>query len=813
MKLGLLLVAGFAVAACGDDDPDRGRRVRPGDTVYTDPISQNEEFSFTPGPEGAHPGMRVEVYADPDLLLSDDFEVYLQPWDGVTTVERPLNTEGEEGPALVGGALQRFSDRLTLGPEDLYADETVLDRVSLTLNQPPAAVEPRTAEAIFQGQLARIQAAVAQAEGAENGNKANECPEGSRAPFTAWTEIGAIGPQTLWLGNSFGFSDLSFVGGYAWVFHPAPEGMYMTLQRSVALQLIPAIGISVNTNYGFLRDEDTMGRGRFAAATIEGRSFSFSLTIEVTSFGFTMFLKSPGQFHTAMQADLGVGFSVSLANLFGPLVSIPFNLTVAEGQVATRNPNTDEPVFIFISGWGGGCSGPLPASSKSNLDLSDDVGFSELVSNIELMRDTADQRETPALAAFASMLSESLLPVARIYAEQDGATPATGITAGSNGALIRNFAGQPGSQICASCADTTVDGFLARTIERMSSIGDDDNGLIGGTLDSLIANQAVVPQPELLRAQGALVAGVVDATFALGFEYAANDGDPDPNRYTSDDVIDIPAQAGQPVYFEFTAEEIGALVGRPAADIEGATVCVQADFGGPRLEDSCVVLTDGYIDGAITFDSTTQLLFYANVDLSTAAGEFPEDVADWTVRPAIRRAVVRAGPVDHVALTGSSTIYSGAPATLNATIVDALGNAVQGFATYRFFDGEGELLTTLTSDTGYATYQFQPSGLTPAATAFAPATFIASDESEVTGFSIVGDNLSDRADVLINGQNAREMGYFVGSIDSTELYIVAGSAQLLESLGLSASVPISSGDRVQVLNPGGAAADQELVVP
>jgi hypothetical protein len=509
--------------------------------------------------------------------------------------------------------------------------------------------------------------------------------------------------------------------------------------------------------------------------------------------------------HPGLQADLGVGISFDITGLFGffSFLAQPFNLSISTAEITTRTRVGNEPFFLFATGWTGPCSSELPtpvggAGTKNAASVPD---FDALVENIRLLGETAGERETPLQAALAEMLSATLLPIVEPYATQPGNSPAPGIPAGSNGALVRDFATRDYDANCTGCPRTSMAGFGRDAVLRLASNGDDESGLMTTTAQVTGELGHLIPQMEALSARENLVAGATDAIFALSFETLAEDNE-DAQRFVSTDVIDLPAQAGLPVYFEFTADEIGALVDRPAADIEGATVCIQADFGGPRLEDSCVVLENGLVNGALTFNDTTQLLFYASVDLTTAAGEFPEDVAEWEVRPAIRRAIVSPGPAARVEIYGSREIYAGAPATVSAALQDALGNVIAAPATFRFIDGLGNTLTTVTSDDGTALYQFQPDGLTPAVTAFEATTFVAPDESTVDGWAVRGERLSNFATVLIDGTPARELGYITGSISSTELFVVAMGADGLAEVGLTAPASLSESARVVVVNPG-----------
>lgn len=798
----------LSVAACKDNDPNEGREARPGSPVYDEPLGQNERFSFTPGPPGSYPGLRVEIEVDGQVYQSEELEILMREWDGVTTIERPLATAQQAQFARFPGlGLEERLEEAILQGAGRTEPLPPLDDIRIELAQPLATDrQPRTPDQVFDEQLARIARNVEAAMSAE-GQKDIACPPGTRAPWTVHEQIGSIGHVTFWTGLTFGFTLGASTEAYAWVLHFAPEGVYMTLQEAIGVQVIPSVGLAATSGIGFLSDSETRGSQRFSAGTIDGYSCNIAFSFGTSQTILTWFLKGRENtdLHTALQWDVGVGFSVPLAALFSPIagfLSFPINVGLSNGQVSTRFIE-GRGTFVFVGGYTSPCSTPLPEGPAPPITTAAEGAelFRRIADDLTAMQESAGERGTPTLAALADQVGRSLGPVIEIHARGGQAQPSTGVGPGTNGDASsdwgrRSSTGQP----CPECPATTIEGFTRETFSNFSAAGDDPDAIIDAAIQAAAQSTETLPQQDLQASQTAQIAGAVDGLFALAYEYAA---DPEePNRYVSDVIVDIDVRAGEPAYFEFTAQEIADLIGRPVEDVDGATICIQADFGGPRLEDSCVVLEDEFINGTLTFENVTQLLFYADVDLSTAAGDFPEDVADWTVRPALRRARVAPGPVARVQLNGTQSIYGGAPATLNASVVDEYGNIISLPVTFRFLDADGNVVHESTSEDGLATWQFQPPRSTPAISAIEATTFVDGDGNNYPGFAVVGERMSVAATLLVDGRPVTELGWQTGTITSREFYVVAASASTLQELGLTAPTPIPSGAAVVLVNPG-----------
>lgn len=796
----------LSLAACKDDGPNEGRETRPGSPVYDEPLGQNERFSFTPGPPGSYPGLRVEIEVDGQVYQSEELEILMREWDGVTTIERPLATAQQAQfarlPSL--GLDERLEEAILQGAgrtEPLPP----LDEIRIELAQPLATDrQPRSPDQIFDEQLARIARNVEAAMSTE-GQKNIACPPGTRAPWTAHEKIGSFGHVTFWMALTFGFST-GVSEAYAWAVHFAPEGIYMTLQESFGAQVIPSVGISATSGIGFLVDRETRSTQRFSAGTIEGKSYSISFNFLAQQMVLTWGSRDEGGLHTGLQWDVGTGFSLPIEALFGFLstfLTLPINVGVAEAKVSTRLIE-DRPTFVFMTGYDSDCSAPMtattPAEALSTAAEGEEV-FQRLMNELDRMQQSAEDRDDPVLSALADQVARSMRPVIERQSRRGGAEPDTGIGPGTNGDASSDWVRRTSSQeLCPECPATTIEGFTNQTFGNFSAAGDDPAAIMDAAIEAAAQSSETLPQQELFASQTAQIAGAVDGAFALAYEYAA---DPDePNRYVSDAIVDIDVRAGEPAYFEFTAQEIADLIGRPVEDVDGATICIQADFGGPRLEDSCVVLEDEFINGTLTFENVTQLLFYADVDLSTAAGDFPEDVADWTVRPALRRARVAPGPVARVQLTGTQSIYGGAPATLNASVVDEFGNIISLPITFRFLDADGNVVHESTSEDGLATWQFQPPRSTPAISSIEATTFVDGEGNNYPGFAVVGERMSVAATLLVDGRPVTELGWQTGTITSREFYVVAADATTLQELGLGAPTPIPSGATIVLVNPG-----------
>jgi hypothetical protein len=165
---------------------------------------------------------------------------------------------------------------------------------------------------------------------------------------------------------------------------------------------------------------------------------------------------------------------------------------------------------------------------------------------------------------------------------------------------------------------------------------------------------------------------------------------PDNQRFVASEIRRIVVQAGERAHVELSSQEVADLVSRPVANVLGATVHVKT---GASMGDSTFTLgQEGLaVDVQVNRDS---LLVRFDVDLSTAAGVFPPDVADWLVRPALVSIRVEPGPATAAFVAAPASLASGAPASLSVQVVDDQGRLVKRPYSVRFVDSEGRDLAT-----------------------------------------------------------------------------------------------------------------------
>lgn len=578
----------------------------------------------------------------------------------------------------------------------------------------------------------------------------------------------------LIMGYDFAFAGSGY--SFGWATHFAPEGVYASLQLGAGASFPPELASAgISFGQGIIRPPEAP---LLTAATVEGTSISFSVNVLLYSIGFTIFEEANLRPHRAIQMDLGIGISSS------GLFSLPFGISLMRSAMSIRT-DTGEPAFVFVHGWGEGCA---PAASKQNGGALDALSAT--------MASAAGEPATDMLSALRAQTAATALPMFQMLSEP-GAPPAEGIPASTNGGWMHEFTERTTTSLCRDCPDMSIDGVIRDAHYRALLAGEGESSMLAASLDSTA--QAIRAWPDRSRhaVVNDLARGAVDATFAHAFENNARINGL-PNRFIADEVITLSGEVGEEIPFAITAADIAALVGADAADIEGATICLRSDFSGPRAGDICGALTDGAVEGSLTLDEVTSILFLVTADLTTAVGDFDGALVErWTVRPPMLLLTTEPGDPSQAVLAAPASIWSGAPTTLAASVIDDAGMIVDEPVSFVFY-GPGDVeLGTVDAPQGSATLQVQPTSTAPTLDAARLAEITFDDDSTVEGLVLEGTGLSGYATVRVDGRDlVAERGYVLAWIDSKTL-VATPTGEEPEPLTAGAVT-------IEVVSPGGA---------
>lgn len=755
-----------------------------GSPAYDGPVGDNGAFQFTPEDPGAYPGAYVVAETAGGELRTSSVEVLLTEYDAPVRIERALELPGFE-PSDVPFAIPEPTE---LGPERIQPA-----RATLELDRPHPADPISREEQVASRFAEQVQALLE--GGAAPQNKA-DC--NGRVPGQFYDSMGLFAGYHFWIGANFDIEQAGQTISYAWVHHFTPEGRYVSLQSAAGVSLPGSLaGLGISTGWGFIQPPaagmSTTNPSEMAVGTLAGISISVSTSIGFVSVGFSLFLDgSTRLFHRALQLDAGFGMS---ADLIGG--ALPIGVGVANTIFATTT-GSGEPAALFVSGW----SGPCPDANKEMrfVRQGQEARAQALTDLAALVDESAARSDGTFEGVLRSEGARAAQPLVASLANAGGNPPAEGIAASTNGAWMAEFLASDPDGVCTTCPSTSIDGLIADTLVRLQMAGEDTGAVTVAGFQSVNQLLGSWPSPSQYDDLAERSLGMVDTAFAQAFETAAELRG-DTNRFVDQSVVEIDAQAGVPFEFRIPTEEIAALLdGYDVADVVGATVCVLADFSGPRLEDQCGELSENGIGGAMTLEDTTRMLVALSVDLTTAAGDFPDDVDTWTVRPALRLITTRSGPAENLELVAPASVFSGAPVTLTATLTDAANNVADESATYTFYDPFGEVIDTVTTDTGYASIQFTPSPVTPVVESF-EATTVTIGDAEVQGYGIVGQGLSGYATVTINGEDMTRYGLELARSSSERIALIPAEP---DPDAESPPIAVPTGDvTVEFINPGG----------
>jgi hypothetical protein len=290
-----------------------------------------------------------------------------------------------------------------------------------------------------------------------------------------------------------------------------------------------------------------------------------------------------------------------------------------------------------------------------------------------------------------------------------------------------------------------------------------------------------------LQREAGVAARAADELSALN-EVQAQGG----QQFIAQEVKRITTLSGQKALVRITASEIAALLDRPVADVDGATVIVNA---GTAIQDAGFILEGEGLALNVDVDGDGLLVRF-DVDLSTAAGKFPPDVKDWVVRPSMYLIDVEAGPAAAVILTAPGQLASGGPASLTAQVIDESGRRVKRPYSVRFVDGLGNEVGGVESDGGSALLQYVPEPSSPAIVAISPTSINSSGSSGPgPGLEILGTGFSRDAQVLVDGTPL---------VEGAEFQVIGP-----ESILVRFPATLAAGEhRLHVVNPLGLTSDE-----
>ncbi len=596
------------------------------------------------------------------------------------------------------------------------------------------------------------------------------------SPRSMVETIGTFAGVSPWIIATFDFAYVGTGYSYAWATHFAPEGVYISLQAGAGASFPPDLASAgIGFGFGVIRPPE---EPVFHAATVEGTSLSLSFTVFMYSIGFTIFEDAAFRPHRAIQMDLGIDISSS------GLLSLPVGISLMRGKMATRTAE-GRPAFVFVHGWGDGCA--PTGTSKSNgtsLDALESQVAAGAALPADSMLNVLRQQSAAAFLPMAAMLSEP------------GAEPAEGIPASTNGAWLADFSGRTTTSLCRECADMSIDGVVRDAHYRALLAGEGEASMLSATTDSMAQAARAWPDRGRQAVVNDLAQGAVDATFAHAYENTARINGT-PFRFISDEVITLTGAVGEALDFSITAQDLADLVNADVADVLGATVCMRSDFSGPRADDVCGALGADGLSATLTMSEITSILYEVDVDLTTAAGDFDGAIVEnWTVRLPMVQLTTVAGPADAVVLSAPESVYSGAPTTLSARVVDAAGMTYDGPVEFTFY-GPGDVsIGVVAAPSGSATLQLIPEGVTPTLEVARLAEITFEDGSTTEGLVLEGTGLSGASTVQVNGDDlVADLGYQLGWLDSSTLVATPGDDATLLTAG---SVT------VEVVSPGGA---------
>lgn len=359
-----------------------------------------------------------------------------------------------------------------------------------------------------------------------------------------------------------------------------------------------------------------------------GRGWSVGVSVQL---GLTLLI-DPGQgVQRALQTDVSLEYSLSV-------LPLPFGATYMTTETR-RHPT-------FVRPWNGQCGAEVTEQNA-----------------VEYVRDRMagwmDMEPDAALEdSLARQVAEANLPLFDSLSASGEGGLADNVPAGSNGDYYAEFLSSPSQEISEDGPNTGADAVLLRSQDRVGAAGDDSRAILAAgtrSVTDLESNMPSVSNQATLQREAVTGARAVEELDGLNTLRASAT-----QTFIAEEIKRVVAPSGEKVRVEVSAAEIAALLGRPVADVDGATIVVNA---GEAIRDASFLLEGSGLALNIDVDGDGLLVRF-DVDLSTAAGDFPEEASRWIVRPAMYAIEIEAGPAAGVLLTGPGQLASGGPASL-----------------------------------------------------------------------------------------------------------------------------------------------------
>jgi hypothetical protein len=496
-------------------------------------------------------------------------------------------------------------------------------------------------------------------------------------------------------------------------------------------------------------------------------SIGISYSLFFYALGYSVFTSSGHGLVRAMQFDSG--YSISSSMFFLPM---SFGVSVQTDSSTIQAP-------IFLRAWNDGCGAAVDTNNPIEY-------FRDSVETLEANGgDTLEDSLTTEIAA-------NVMPILDSLGTTGSGGLADNVPAASNGDMYAEFLSTPGADLPTAATNTSMDGQLLDFKNTVGAAGDDTSSVVQAVGVNQKHVESSVPslvgQAALQRDAESGVAAATHLTTSLGEDATVT------KRFISPKIVHVDVAAGETAHVTVTAAEIAELIKYDSADVMGATVIINA---GTDIENASFTLsTDPLVlDLELKNDS---LLVQIDVDLSTAAGSFPSDVASWVVRPAMRLIKVKAGKPTMALLSAPTQILSGAPASLNVQVVDAEGRLVKSAYKVRFVDASGADLGDTSPKYGTALFQYVPQPSVPSVAKVEQADLTYSGSS-VNGLRITGTGFSKDSEVLLGDAGTAVSSTFI-SVESPETMLV-----------VLPSATANGKSKVVVRNPGGQSSTAQTV--
>lgn len=538
--------------------------------------------------------------------------------------------------------------------------------------------------------------------------------------------IGAIDGNVCFLSQSLAAGSLLASEGVSVVYLMGREGLVQFSERARSIYYPPDFG---NLSY-------SVGMGCVPADQEDRLSFAYFDSLGDLSFTYGIFFYTVGVTHftapgrgivKGLRYDTGISVSASL-------IDLPVSMSLETSSSALR------PGFVYVRNYraGGPCS-EEGAGETSGEENAMEFGGDRLD---EFAAMNGGESLEDALAGEMGRGAGPLLD--SLSATGEGG-PGENVPSASNGDLMDDYlSGGPGTELPEGRPNTSLDGISEDFRDRVQAAGDNTNQILAGAVQTVDLIDRSVPsitsQAALLQQAGSAIQAGTELSELVDPMLAAE------TSYIAPNIRRVSVASGEPIEVTLTAQEIADLIGRPVEDVIGATIIVNA---GNEIVDATFPLEDDELTLVIT-SGRDNILVRFDVDLSTADGAFPEDVASWVVRPSMVLIEVEAGPASSAYVTGPNRLPSGGPASLTVHAVDDNGKLVRRPYTVRFVDAEGNELGAANGENGSALFQYIPEPSAPRVTSVMTTPLVVAGEDR-QGVQVFGTGFSAEARVTLDG--------------------------------------------------------------